>query len=221
MFPSNLMCPRTNMKYLLGKKINMTQVFDASSGRVFPATVLTAGPVRVTDIKTKERDGYSAVQFGYGFKKASRVKKPQRKNVEGAPEGKAGFSYLREERTEGTPEVKIGDVIDLSAFAEGDKITVSGISKGRGFQGVVKRHGFHGGPRSHGQKHSEREAGSIGTAGIQRVIKGMRMPGRMGSDRVTTKSLKIVKIEEDKGLIYIGGAVPGRRGTLIEIKGQA
>lgn len=197
----------------------MTQVFDAS-GNVFPATVVSAGPVRVTDIKTKARDGYSAVQFGYGFKKASRVNKPQRKIAEGAQEGQAGFSYLREERAEKiSPDIKIGDVLNVSAFSEGDKITVSGISKGRGFQGVVKRHGFHGGPRSHGQKHSEREAGSIGTAGIQRVIKGMRMPGRMGNVRVTVKNLKIVKIEEDKGLIYIGGAVPGRRGTLVEIKG--
>ena len=106
----------------------------------------------------------------------------------------------------------------VSMFQEGDKVTASGISKGKGFQGVVKRHGFHGGPRTHGQKHSEREPGSIGTTGPQRVFKGKRMAGRMGGDRVTVKNLKIIKIDKEKNQIYVSGAVPGRRGTLLEFK---
>lgn len=113
--------------------------------------------------------------------------------------------------------IPLGNLV--SKFQEGDNIIASGISKGKGFQGVVKRHGFHGGPRTHGQKHSEREPGSIGATGAQRVFKGMRMAGRMGGERVTVKNLKIVRIDKEKNQIYVSGAVPGRRGTLIEIKG--
>ena len=115
-------------------------------------------------------------------------------------------------------ELKKGDIVDASSFAEGDKVEVSGISKGKGFQGVVKRHGFHGGPRTHGQKHSEREPGSIGAGGVQRVFKGKRMAGRMGGDRITVKNLKILKIDKDNNEMLVSGAIPGRRGTLLEIK---
>ena len=115
--------------------------------------------------------------------------------------------------------MNVGDKIDISVFEEGDNITVSGVSKGKGFQGAVKRHGFHGGRRSHGQKHSEREVGSIGATGPQRVFKGTRMGGRMGSDRVTVKNLKIVAIDKENNKILISGAVPGRRGTVLEIRG--
>ncbi|MDQ5957881.1 MAG: large subunit ribosomal protein, partial [Patescibacteria group bacterium] len=127
---------------------------------------------------------------------------------------------LREYRVEGTlGDIKVGDTFDTSVFAEGDNVTVSGISKGKGFQGVVKRHGFHGGPRSHGQKHSEREPGSIGAGGMQRVFKGKRMAGRMGGDMITQKTIKIVKVDKDNNQIFVTGSVPGRRGTVVEIRG--
>ncbi len=207
------------MKYILGKKENMSQVFDEQQGKVVAVSIVSAGPIYVTQVKTKEKDGYDALQFGYGAKKVAKIKKPQRVKMEGAKDGFVGFSYRKEIRNDKkSSDLKPGDKLEISVFKEGDKVQVVGVTKGKGFQGVVKRHGFHGGPRSHGQKHSEREPGSIGSSGIQRVIKGMRMGGRMGQDRQTTKNLKIIKVDEEKNLLYIGGAVPGRRGTLLEIK---
>lgn len=217
-----------NMKFILAKKVNMTQVFD-ESGRVQPATVLNADPVTVTQVKNKEKDGYSAVQVGYGTRKGKNISKAvmgQLKDLNLAK--KTGFAYLREFRQD-TGEIKRGDLIGLDAppageagFAVGDRVQVSAISKGRGFQGVVKRHGFHGGPRTHGQKHSEREAGSIGGGGRAggRVVKGMRMAGRMGGDRVTVKNLKVVAIDSTTNTLFVSGAVPGRRGTLVEIRSK-
>lgn len=202
------------MKFLLAKKVNMTQVFD-DSGITHPVTVLSAGPVVVTGVKDKARDGYKAVQVGFGEKKESKISK-SKKNTAG---GK--YSHLKEFRSEEEiPEM--GATIDTSVFKEGDIVTVIAISKGKGFQGVVKRHGFKGGRRSHGQKHSEREPGSIGGGGRAggRVARGMRMAGRMGGDRVTVKNLKIVKILPETNEILIKGAVPGRKGTLVEIKGN-
>jgi len=204
------------MKFILGLKQNMTQYLD-KDGIAHPATLLSAGPIVATQIKSKEKDKYDAVQFGYGKKK--KVNKPQEKLAELSPD-KIGFKYLKELRFDKqVPEIKTGDLIDLSVFNEGDKIQISSISKGKGFQGVVKRHGFHGGPRTHGQKHSEREPGSIGAGGVQRVFKGKRMAGRMGSDRVTVKNLKVLKIDKENNEMLISGAVPGRRGTLIEVRG--
>lgn len=205
------------MKFILGIKQNMTQVFD-EDGKVHPGTLISAGPVVVVQIKGEEKDGYSAVQIGYGEKNKKNINKAQRGHF-----GDLGnFRYLREFRfgkNQKLENIKVGDKIDVSVFEKGDKIEVSGISKGKGFQGVVKRHGFHGGPRSHGQKHSEREPGSIGATGPQRVFKGMRMAGRMGSDRVTVKKLKVLAIDKEKNQILVLGAIPGKRGTLIEIKG--
>ncbi len=200
------------MKYILGTKQNMTQVFD-KEGNVSPVTVINAAPSTVTFVKTKEADGYSAVQLGFGERKAKNVSKP----VLGHTKGKA-FQALREFKVEAG--ANIGDSITVESFSEGDMVEVSGLSKGKGFQGVVKRHGFKGGPRSHGQKHSEREPGSIGGAGRDggRVAKGKRMAGRMGGDRITVKGLKIVMIDKDTNQIYIKGAIPGRRGTLLEIR---
>src|SRR3989344_5978315 len=190
------------MKFLIGRKVNMTQVFD-DKGRVTPVTVIKTEPIILTQVKTLDKDGYEAIQIGYGVQKESRVNKAQKK--------KGLFSGFRE--IKGTGE--------LESFVAGDTVQISGISKGKGFQGVVKRHGFHGGPRTHGQKHSEREAGSIGGAGRAggRVAKGMRMAGRMGSDRVTVRNLKVVRVDEQDGMIFLRGAVPGRRGTLLEIRG--
>ena len=189
----------------------MTQVFN-ENGKVIPATIVNAGPVSAVQIKTKEKDGYEAVVFGFGQKKEKNVNKAQRKL--------GNFAHLKEHRMEnGEAKSELGSIIDVSVFNEGDIVEVSGISKGKGFQGVVKRHGFRGGQRTHGQKHSERKPGSIGGGLRTRVPSGMRMAGRMGSDRVTVKNLKIVKIDKDKNQILILGAVPGGRGTLLEIRG--
>lgn len=192
----------------------MTQVFD-EDGSCRPVTVLRAGPCVVTQIKTPERDGYSAVQVGFGKKK--RVARPQKGHLQ----DRGNFAYLREFHVpeEEAQKFKVGDTVELSAFEVGEHVRVSGISKGKGFQGVVRRHGFHGGPRSHGQKHSEREAGSIGATGPQRVFKGKKMPGRMGGERVTIKGLTVVRVLPKENALYVSGAVPGRRGTLIEVIG--
>jgi large subunit ribosomal protein L3 len=205
------------MKFILAKKVNMTQIFG-EDGKVTPATVLDAQPVTVSQIKTKEKDGYFAVQIGSGLRKEKNVSKP----VKGHLKGLGNLSVLKEYRLSDAPTLNRGDKIGLDIFAVGDKVTVSGVTKGKGFQGVVKRHGFHGGPRSHGQKHSEREPGSIGGGGRDggRVAKGMRMAGRTGSDRVTVKGLKILQIDTESNIMLVSGAVPGRRGTLLEIKGN-
>jgi large subunit ribosomal protein L3 len=198
----------------------MTTVFT-DDGRAYAATVINAAPNVVTQIKTKEKEGYNAVQIGGILTKEKRVNKAQL----GHTKGKA-LKHFRELRSQdGTlPEgVLAGAVIDVSVFAVGDKVEVSAISKGKGFQGVVKRHGFHGGPRSHGQKHSERSPGSIGGSGGRaggRVAKGMRMAGRMGSDRVTVRNLAVLQVLPETGEIVIAGAVPGRKGTLVEIRGD-
>lgn len=199
------------MKFILGKKINMTQVFDKNSVAT-AATVLDVTPVVVTYIKSKERDGYVAVQLGAAGRRANLVNKP----VTGHLKDNAAYSTLREFRVDST-DLKVGDKIDSSIFKEGDLITVSATSKGKGFQGVVKRHGFGGGPRSHGQKHSEREAGSIGGGLRNKVPKKMRMAGRMGGDRITVANLKILHIDSAANLMYVAGAIPGHRGTLVEI----
>ncbi|MDO8522098.1 MAG: 50S ribosomal protein L3 [bacterium] len=218
-------------KFMLGTKGRMTQVFD-DKGVIFPATIITAGPLTVTQVKTKEKDGYTAVQVGFGTKKEKNIAKPQlgHFSAEGGslPAGQAGasggkylglFRNLREFPTDGGLER--GKVIDVSVFREGDLVTVSAISKGKGFQGVVKRHGFHGGPRSHGQKNKERSPGSIGGGGRAggRVAKGMRMAGRMGGDRITVKNLRVLQIDVATNTLLIGGAVPGKPGTLVEIRG--
>ncbi len=190
----------------------MTQFFD-EEGRVFPATIVNAGPVTVVQVKTQETDGYQALQFGYGTKKAEKISKPELGHMKGL----GSFRVLKEFRTD--EALNAGDVLDVSSFEIGDTISVSGVSKGKGFQGVVKRHGFHGGRRSHGQKHSEREPGSIGAGGIQRVFKGTRMAGRMGSDLITVQNLTVLAVDKENNQILIKGALPGRRGTVITIKG--
>lgn len=200
------------MKFVLGTKKGMTQVFDAE-GVVHPVTLVAVPKVIVTQVKTKAKDGYVAVQVGYGEQKEHRVRKPQR--------AKGLFRGFKEFRFPEADKLEAGASVDASSFKEGDTVAVSAISKGKGFQGVVKRYGFKGGPRSHGQKHSERERGSSGGGPGRaggRVVKGMRMAGRMGGDRVTVRNLKVVRVENDS--IYIQGAVPGRPGTLVEIRGS-
>lgn len=207
------------MKFILAKKLHMTQMF-AENGEVFSATVLQSGPMTVTQVKGTEKEGYSAVQIGFGTKKEKNLSKAE----VGHTKNLGRFAVLKEIRIldgqalAGEPK-KVGDTIGVDTFATGDTVAVSAISKGKGFQGVVKRHGFGGGPRSHGQKHSEREPGSIGGGLRNKVPKGMRMAGRMGGDRVTVKNLKVLKTDAANNTIVVSGAVPGRRGTLVEIVG--
>lgn len=190
----------------------MTQIFD-KDGRAYPVTVIIAPAITVTQVKTKEKDGYAAVQIGYGTQKESRVYKAQK------PKG--NFRGFKEFPVVEGAELALGATIGADVFEQGDMVSVSAISKGKGFQGVVKRYGFKGGPRSHGQKHSERERGSSGGGPGRaggRVVKGMRMAGRMGGDRVTVKNLKLVRIDANKGELFVKGAVPGRKGTVVEIR---
>jgi len=201
------------VKYILATKEYMTQIFD-EEGRVHPATVLSTGPNTVTQVKTKEKDGYNAVQVGFQDRKEKNVNKAQR------PKGL--FHHFREYRMADSENssLETGSVITVDeAFSIGDKVVISGVAKAKGFQGVVKRHNFAGGPRSHGQKHTERSPGSIGGGLRTRVPKGMKMGGRTGGRRVTVKNLTIVGIDTEKNLLFVEGAVPGRTGTLVEVRG--
>ncbi len=196
----------------------MTQFFD-DAGRVHPATAISVLPGTVVGERTVDRDGYQALSIGFGTKRASRVAKAQKVEWEGLDL----FSIIREIQGSDLPSFEKGAAwIGLENLTLGEKVTIAGISKGKGFQGVVKRHGFHGGRRSHGQKHSEREPGSIGGAGRAggRVAKGMKMGGRMGGDRITVKGLKVLAIDTANNLLLVKGAVPGRRGTVVEIMGN-
>ncbi len=207
MFIRRLVSRFIYMKFILGKKIEMSQIFD-EKGNVIPVTLIKAGPCYITQIKTKEKDKYESVQIGFEKLKEKKVKKPQKDRP---------YRYLREFKSQ-ISNLKIEDKIDVSVFQEGDIVKISGISKGKGFAGAVKRWGFHGQSATHGTKHEERTIGSIGSAFPQRVIKGKKMPGRMGTERVTVKNLKIAKIDPENNIIMIKGAIPGRRGTLLEIR---
>ncbi len=206
------------MKFIVGTKDRMTQVFDAQ-GNCHPATILRVEQATVTKVKTAATDGYDAVQLATGSQKSHRIAKAQQGQFNGA-------AIVREFRPKSSygetvpSEMTVGATIDTSVFAPGDTVTVSAVSKGKGFQGVVKRHGFGGGRRSHGQKHSEREPGSIGATGFKRVIKGLRMAGRMGGDRITVKNLTVLQVNPAENLILVKGAIPGRPGTLVEVRGS-
>jgi large subunit ribosomal protein L3 len=208
------------MKFILGKKQHMMQCF-LDSGVVVPTTVISAGPLIVTQVKAPDTDGYTAIQVAYDEQKTSRATKSHLGHVKASNTKEGGvdtaYKNLREFRD--IENIAVGDMITVSAFSKGDIVTVSGLSKGKGFQGVVKRHGFHGGPRSHGQKHSEREHGSIGGGLRNKVPKGMRMAGRMGGDRITVKNLEIIGVDIENNQLLIKGAIPGRRGTLVEVIG--
>mgnify|MGYP001565965471 FL=1 len=195
----------------------MTQVFS-DTGVCQAATVLRVTPATVSQVRTIEKDGYVAVQVASGTQKESRVAKAQKVHFGGAIAAAKEFRPKKGEEAQ-IAGLEKGSTISVSAFAPGDNITVSAVSKGKGFQGVVKRHGFKGGRRSHGQKHSEREPGSIGVGGIGRVQKGTRMGGRMGGDTITVKNLTVLQVNEKENLLIVAGAVPGRKGTLVEVYG--
>ena len=202
-------------KQILAEKIQMMELFD-ENGIVTPVTVVRVRPNIVTEIRSKDKDGYEALQVGFGSKKEKNITKP----LKGHLKKSGAFPKVIKEFKMPAGDLKIGDKIEAAVFNAGDEVEVRGRVKGRGFQGVVKRHGFKGGPRTHGQKHSEREPGSIGSVWPQRVLKGKRMAGRMGGNMITVKNLKIVKIDPEVGLLYIKGALPGSRGTVIEIKSK-
>lgn len=195
----------------------MTQIFD-ENGSAHPATILRVAPFKVTQIKNAEKDGYEAVQIASFEQKSHRVNKAKTGQLGGAY--KYAMEFRPRTKKESSEGFEKGGEFNASVFEIGDVISVSAISKGKGFQGVVKRHGFKGGRKSHGQKHSLREPGSIGGGGRAggRVIKGMRMAGRMGGDRITVKNLKVLQVNADENILVVRGAVPGRRGTLVEVR---
>jgi len=203
------------MKFILGKKIEMTQVFK-EDGTVIPVTAVLAMPNVVTQIKTNDKEKYNSIQVGYG--RAKKVVKPQAGHLKGLETVKTMKEFAV--REDDVKNIKRGDVITVEVFTAGDKIKVTGISKGKGFQGVVKRHGFHGQKASHGHKDQERMPGSIGAGGVQRVFKGIRMAGQMGNERVTVDGLEVVEINPEKNILYIKGAVPGARNGLVIISGE-
>ena len=215
------------MKFILGKKIGMSQVFkdDENGRKVVPVTLIEAGPCVVSQVRNEEKDGYQAVQVGYLEKK--KINKP----LAGHLKDLGKFRYLKEFRLDKTgvgkdsaekekTEYKLGDKIDVSVFEAGDKIKVSGVSKAKGFQGVMKRHGFKCGQASHGQKHSNRKPGSIGSAYPEHVIKGRKMAGRMGGVQSTQLGLEVVEVDKEKNLLIIKGAVPGNNGVLVRVVGN-
>lgn len=205
------------MTGLLGRKLGMTSIFD-ETGEVIPCTVIEAGPCYVTHVKTKDRDGYEAVQLGFEDKKERLVTKPLRNHF--ARANVKPKRFLREFRGLGMSELQPGQEIRVdSVFSKGDVVSVVGTSKGRGFQGVVKRHHFGGGVRTHGQSDRERAPGSIGQSSYpSRVFRGTRMAGRMGGDRVTVHNLRVVGVIPDSNLLLLKGSVPGAVNSYLEIR---
>jgi len=202
------------MSALLGRKIGMTNVFS-STGKLVPVTVVQVGPCVVTQKKTVETDGYNAVQLGFDEKSVDKLNKPMAGHLKKATD--KGFRVLREFRTDNIDDIEAGAVIDIDTFAIGDKVNISGISKGRGFQGTIKRHGFSRGPETHGSRN-HRKPGSIGnSAWPGKVFKGKKLPGHMGTNRETVKNLTIVDIKHDDNLLLVKGPVPGWKTGLLEV----
>lgn len=199
------------MAFILGKKLKMAQIWK--DGKIVPATLIQAGPVFVIQSRTKDKDGYEAAQIGFDASKKN-VNKPMKGHLKDL----GNFRYLKEFKVQNAAEFEVGDILTVEQFKEGDKVKVSGLNKGRGFQGVVKRHGFSGGPKTHGQKDRLRAPGSIGATAPQRVMPGRKMAGRMGQERTTVKNLEIAGVDKENNILMVKGAVPGARGTLLEIK---
>ncbi len=199
-------------KGIIGKKIGMTQLFD-EKGMVVPVTVIEAGPCVVVQKKTVESDGYQAVQMGYGEVKVSRLSKPAKGHFEKA--GVAPKKTLREFRFDSIEEVNVGDIIKADVFAAGDKVDVCGISKGKGYAGVIKRWNLHSLKATHGTGPVARHAGSNGSIDGARVFKGKKLPGHLGAERVTVQNLSIVKVDAENNLIAVKGAIPGAKGGIV------
>jgi large subunit ribosomal protein L3 len=205
-----------SVKGIIGRKVGMTQVY-VEDGRAFPVTVIEAGPCVVVQRKSRDKDGYSAVQLGLvEAGKAKRVTRPMKGHFEKA--GLPPCRVLREFRVEDGVEVKVGDKVSVEQFAAGDTIAVSGTSRGKGFQGVVKRHGFRGGAATHGSMF-HRAPGSIGASAFpSRTLKGMRAAGHMGSERVTVRNLQVVRVDAGNNLLVVRGSVPGAGGSIVVIR---
>lgn len=202
-------------KGIIGKKLGMTQVF-VDNDKLIPVTVVEAGPCVVTQVRTKEKDGYNAIQLGYG--EIKKLNKPLQGHFKAA--NSEGKKHLTEVIVDNVSDYQVGQTITVDTFAAGEKTHVTGISKGRGFQGVVKRWGFRGGPGGHGA-HFHRAPGSIGACATpSKVHKGKRLPGRYGNNRVTVRNLEVVKVDPEKSVLLLKGCVPGARGGLLLIKGD-
>lgn len=200
---------------IYGKKIGMTQLFD-EDGKVIPVTVIEAAPNKVCQVKTTATDGYEAVQLGFGTIKELKVNKPMAGHF--AKQGVEPVRYLREVRVADGAEHTVGEEVTVANFAEVKKVDVTGTSKGKGFAGVMRRYGFGGGPGGHGA-HFHRAPGSVGQCAYpSRVFKGVRLPGHMGCDTVTTKNLEVVRVDEDMNLIMLKGAVPGGKNGVVRIR---
>lgn len=204
------------MEGVIGKKIGMTRIFD-QEGQAIPVTVIQAGPCPVIQVKTEDRDGYSAVQVGFGEKRKKLVTLPLLGHFDKAKvEPKR---ILKEMRTDRAEKFKAGQELKVDMFSVGDKVRVTGLSKGLGFQGGVRRHKFRGGPKTHGQSDRLRAPGSIGSSSYpSRVYKGQRMPGRMGGDKVTIKNLEVVGVDSERDLLLLKGAVPGKKNSYLTIR---
>ena len=203
------------MKAIIGKKVGMTQIFD-EKGNVIPVTVIEAGPCNVVQIKTVETDGYDAVQLGYGEVKEHKVNKPEMGHFKKA--GVNAQKHLREFRLSDVNSIKVGDVIKVDTFVEGDVVDIQGTTKGKGFQGVIKRHGQHRGPMGHGSMYHRRPGSMGSTSTPGRVFKGKKLPGHMGVETVTIQNLRVVKVDLDKNVILVKGSVPGNKGSILKIK---
>ena len=204
------------MKGIIGKKLGMTSIYDPQ-GKQTACTIIEAGPCIVTQVKTKDTDGYDALQLSYGDKKESRTTLPEKNHFAKA---NTSAKKISKEFRGSSIEKNIGEAITVDIFEEGEKVNVVGTTKGKGFQGVVKRHGFHGvGEQSHGQHDRQRAPGSLGNSSdAARVMKGMRMAGRMGGERVKMKGLKVVKIFPEKNYILVSGSVPGHIGSIVLVQ---
>ena len=204
------------MKGLIGKKLGMAQVFD-DAGRLIPVTIIEAGPCFVAQVRTVEKEGYSAVQLGFGEVKSKRLTTGELGHLQKA--SLAPLKYLREFRVDAGEAPKAGDRVGVDIFKAGEKVDVVGTSKGKGFQGGVKRHGFHGGPKTHGQSDRQRAPGSIGsTTTPGRVYKGKRMAGHMGTSRVTSSGLRVALVDSERNLLGVAGSVPGPKGAIVVIR---
>ncbi|AEG16553.1 50S ribosomal protein L3 [Desulfofundulus sp. TPOSR] len=201
-------------KGILGRKVGMTQIFN-DAGQAIPVTVIEAGPCIVVQKKTPERDGYSAIQLGFGEKPERLVNKPLKGHF--AKAGVRPLRFLRELRVENVEDYQVGQEIKADVFAAGERVDVVGTSRGRGFAGGIKRHGFHRGPMAHGSKY-HRRPGSLGAKGPARVFKGRKLPGHYGVERVTVQNLEVVRVDPERNLLAVKGSVPGPRGGLLLVK---
>ncbi|HQD76703.1 MAG TPA: 50S ribosomal protein L3 [Bacillota bacterium] len=201
-------------KGILGKKVGMTQIFTGD-GLAVPVTVIEAGPCYVVQIKTPEKDGYAAIQIGFGEKRENLFNKPLKGHFKAS--GVRPLRYLRELRVEDPGAYQLGQEIKADIFAQGERVDVVGTSKGKGFAGGIKRHGFHRGPMAHGSKY-HRRPGSLGAKGPARVFKGRRLPGHLGAARVTVQNLEVVRVDGDRNLLAVKGAIPGPKGGLVLVK---